>query len=530
MKKIVFATVMALASMSLVTAPLLRAQESGQVSLPPDQFNAYQMAITQSDPTAKAEALEGFLKTYPQTVVKQAVLDMLMDTYYQQLRNPDKTLSAASRLLQVDPNNLKALLYSVIIKKNECAKSVNGTGRSTDPQTCDDAAAMATKGLAVPKQAGVSDADWKKQTDATYPLFHSAIALDDDVSKQDYKAAIEEYKSSLNLMSEDQSKSSGLVDMLQLADVYTKPAVLDLPKAVWFYARVWDFAPPAYKAQIEPKLEYYYKKYHGGLDGLNEIKTQAQATTFPPGTFVISPAKSPAEQIHDLLASTPDLTTLALADKETVLALGSKDDADKLWALLQGKATPVPGTVIAAMASVVKVGVVEEGRTPREAKTTDYIVNLKAPVACKDVPAEGSEVKQVEDFITTNGVEDDTAKLTTLFSDAASRIKRIVLDPSASVVKVAVTQDAKTANVPDFIVNLKTPVACKDIPAAGSDFGIQPAAELDGTYDTYRQIPPSAANAAQTAEIVLRDGTVLPAVKKRPVAPHKPSAAHHRAG
>ncbi len=212
----------------------------------------------------------------------------------------------------------------------------------------------------------------------------------------------------LNLMSEDQSKSAGLVDMLQLADVYTKPAVKDLPKAIWFYARVWNFAPPAYKAQIEPKLEYYYKKFHGSLDGLNDIKTQAQATTFPPATYSIAPAKSPAEQIHDLLASTPDLNTLALADKETVLALGSKEDADKLWALLKDKLTPVPGVVIEA---------------------------------------------------------------------------------NATVIKVAVTQDAKDSKTPDFIVNMKKPLEAKEVPAVGFEFGLQPAAELDGTYDSFTQIP-----------------------------------------
>ena len=206
MKKIVFASVMALASLSLVIAPTLRAQESGTIQIKdPAEFNAYQMAITQSDPAAKAAALESFLQTYPQSVVKQAVLDMLVDTY-QQLRDPDKTLSAASRLLQVDPNNMKAIYISVFIKKSQCAKSVNATGKASDPQPCDDAAALATKGLAVPKPAGVSDDDWKKQTAATYPLFHSAIALDDDVSKEDYKGAIAEYTASLNLMSEDQSK------------------------------------------------------------------------------------------------------------------------------------------------------------------------------------------------------------------------------------------------------------------------------------------------------------------------------------
>lgn len=447
MKKIVFATVLALASMSLIVAPMLRAQEQGgQVSLPPDQFNAYQMATTQSDPTAKAAALESFLQTYPQSPVKSAVLDMLMETY-QQLRDPDKTLSAASRLLQVDPNNTKALYISVYVKKGQCAKTINATGKASDPQPCDDAAALAKKGLAVPKPAGVSDDDWKKQTAATYPMFHSAVALDNAVSKEDYKGAIDEYTAALNLMSEDQSKSAGLVDMLQLADVYSKPGVKDLPKAIWFYARVWDFAPPAYKAQIEPKLEYYYKKFHGALDGLNDIKAQAQTTTFPPATYSIAPAKSPAEQIHDLLALTPDLNTLALADKETVLALGSKDDADKLWALLKDKLTPVPGVVI-------------------EASTT--------------------------------------------------------------VIKVAVTQDAKDSKTPDFTVNMKKPLEEKEVPAVGTEFALQPAAELDGTYDSYTQIP-AAGTSAPSVQIVLRDGFIQPEKKKAAPVRHRPATAHHTA-
>src|ERR1700744_4227125 len=119
MKKIVFAGVMALASMSLV-APMLHAQDQaagGTIKIKdPAEFNAYQMFTTQTDPKAKAAAGEQFLKQYPQSVVKNAVLDSLINTY-QQLQDPDKTLSAASRLLQVDPNNLKATLFSVFIKK-----------------------------------------------------------------------------------------------------------------------------------------------------------------------------------------------------------------------------------------------------------------------------------------------------------------------------------------------------------------------------------------------------------------------------
>ncbi len=372
MKKLVLASMMALASVTLVTAPKLQAQQApdgGTLSIKdPTEFNAYQMFSTQTDPKQKAAAGESFLKTYPQSVAKNLVLDALIDAY-QQAGDNDGVVSSASRLLQVDPNNLKAILYSVLIKKGQCAKS-------SDQQVCDDAAALAQKGLQVSKPAATSDADWQKLTHAAFPIFHSTVALDDTI-KKDYKGAQDEYTAELKMYDDNESKSQGLNDTLLLAQAYSMPgSTQDLVKAVWFYARVWDFAPAQYKAQIDPKLNYYYKKYHGAMDGLDGIKQQAQATTFPPASLHIDPAKSPAEQIHDLLAST-DPNTLALADKETVLAMGSKEDADKLWALVQGKETQVPGIVIEATADQIKVAVTQDAK---DSKVPDFIVNLKKPL------------------------------------------------------------------------------------------------------------------------------------------------------
>ena len=88
--------------------------------------------------------------------------------------------------------------------KSRCDRQVK------DPQTCDDAAALATKGLQIAKPAAVSADDWTKQTGATYPLFHSAIALDDTVVKKDFKAAQDEYTSELKLYSDEQTKAAGL--------------------------------------------------------------------------------------------------------------------------------------------------------------------------------------------------------------------------------------------------------------------------------------------------------------------------------
>jgi tetratricopeptide (TPR) repeat protein len=514
MKKLVFASVMALASLSLVSAPMLRAQDSTITIKDPAEFNTYQNASTQKDPQARAAALESFLETYPQSVVKSAVLDSLIDTY-QSLQNSDKALSAASRQLQVDPNNMKAIFISVFIKKSQCAKTQNA-------QTCDDAAVLAHKGLLVPKSAGMADADWKKLTGGTYPIFHSAIALDDAIAKKDFKGAVAEYTAELMLYTDDQTKTVGLQDTLLLAQAYAQPGAMDLVKSIWFYSRAWNFVPASYKPTVEKSLDYYYKKYHGDLKGLDDIKAQAALTTFPPGTLVIAKAKTPAEQIHDLILTTPNLTTLNLSDKEFILAAGAKEDADKLWAVLKDQATPVPGTVIEAPASAMKV-VVIQGVKPR-----DFTVNLQNQTACKDFPAAGSDMKQQQDFILSSGVKADTDELGTIFADPKPPIKKIEIEPLVSAIKVAVTDDAKAAKISDFIVRLKTPVPCKEAPAAGFDYGQQSKgeAELDGTYDTYRQVP-ATATLAQTAEIVLRDGVIVPE-KKRSAAPHKPAAGHHK--
>jgi tetratricopeptide (TPR) repeat protein len=519
MKKFVFAYAIALVSICLLTAPMLRAQDI--TIKDPAEFNAYQFAASQTDAKTKASQLENFLQSYPQSVVKNSVLDQLMDTY-QGIGDNDKALGAATRLLQVDPNNMKAVFISVYIKKNQC-------GKTQDAQTCDDAASLARKGLLLPKPAATSDADWKKLTGATFPAFHSAIALDDAVSKKDYKAAIDEYKAELMLYTDDQSKSIGLPDTLQLAQAYVQPgAAKDLVQAIWFYSRVWDFAPPAYKAKIEPELERWYKKYHGALDGLDAIKTQAAASTFPPGTLTIALAKTPAEQIHDLLATTPDPAKMALADKETVLAVGSKEDADKMWALLKDQITPIPGIVIDTAIGSIKV-IVTQGA----GKPTDFVVNLKAPISSADkgktLPAEGADLSAQKAFILASVIAADTDRLTALFSDDAKPVTKIVIEAPVSVIKMAVTQDAKDAKTADFIVNLKEPLADKEVPAAGFTYGIQPAAELNGTYDTYTQIP-ATATTTQAALIVLRDGFIQPETKKKPVpAAHKPAAGHRAA-
>jgi hypothetical protein len=536
MKKLVFASAMAVASLSLVSTPALRAQDSSQITIQdPAEFNSYQNAITQTDPGQKAAALEGFLQAYPQSVVKKAVLDQLIDSY-QALNQPDKVVGAAARLLQVDPNNMKAIYYSVLVKKQQCGATLDASGVATDSQTCDDAAALAQKGLTAPKPAAMSDADWKTLTVNAYPVFHSAIAFDDAVSKKDFAGAIKEYTAELMLYPPEATTRPGLglADTLQLAQVYAKPGdSRDEVKAIWFYARALDFAPGPYKTQIEPQLDYWYKRYHGTLDGdsaikqqIADVESQAQQTLFPPASFTIAPAPTPDKLAHQALIG-GDPLKLGLEDKEYILANGSDADATSLWALLKGQATPVPGIIIADPASALKITVT----TTASVKPKEFVVKLTNPVDCGAVPPPPSELKVADAhaYILANGVKADTEAMGDVLTDTPAHVHKISIDPSVTTVNVAVTQDAKDAHTADFTVNLKDPLSCKEASASGTALGFQPAAtELDGTYDTYTHSA-AAGTTAASAQIVLTQGFIQQAKKAAPVhhpAP-KPSPAHH---
>src|ERR1700758_2962640 len=123
MKKLVFASVVALASIGFVAGPRLHAQDQGgQITIKdPAEYNAYQMFSTQTDPKQKIAAGTAFLDKYPQSVVKKAVLDALLDAY-QATNDPQDVITTSDKLLQVDPNNMKAILYSVMVKKGQCAQ------------------------------------------------------------------------------------------------------------------------------------------------------------------------------------------------------------------------------------------------------------------------------------------------------------------------------------------------------------------------------------------------------------------------
>jgi hypothetical protein len=400
MKKFFLASVFASASapvfmltgVSIATAPVVLAQApaSGSDSISvkdPAEYNAYQNATTQTTPQAKASASEAFLTQYPQSVLKKNVLAGLVDDY--SAFDPTKTIDAAKRLLQLDPNNLKAMYLIAAFEKQAAASTP-----AQAPQLLDDAAADAAKGLAATKPAEVKDDDWAKQKAATDPIFYSVISNDDLYSKKDLPGAVAAFRSELEYLAKNNPDATkvapGLNDTLLLGQTYTQLTPPDMVNAVWFLTRAENFAPANFKPVIDKQARYWYKRFHGKEDGFEAVLAASATSVFPPADFKIAPAPTPKDIADGVVTSTPDLSTLALGDKEYILFNASPDNAQKVWALLKDQVAELPGTVIAATASQIQVAVTDDAKADKKA---DFTVNLKTPLADKDIPAVGSDTK-----------------------------------------------------------------------------------------------------------------------------------------
>lgn len=399
MKKAVVASLLAVASATTVVG-VARAQtqvnlgsnqqsNSGGVQMSPAEYNAYNSAISQTTPQGKAAALEAYLVAYPQSAVKGAVLEQLMGAY-SQVPDAAKTLDAADRLLQVDPNNLRAYVLEVYFRRTQAEQTTDAAAKQAG---LDKAADYARKGLAATKPADMSADDFEKLKAGAFPVFYSAIGIA-ALNKKDTATAIDAYKKVIAMVPPDQTKTPGIVlqDIYYLSIAYLQSTPPDLINCAWYAARVANFAPDNLKPQYEPTAKYCYKKYHGAEDGYDTLMAAAKANLNPPPDFKIKPAPSPADIANNVVATTPDLSTLAVSDKEFIMANGKPEDAAKVWDTVKGKSAQFPDVlVIESSPTVLKVAISDDAV---QSKTADFTFNM-TPLDEGKTPAQQTAAKKM---------------------------------------------------------------------------------------------------------------------------------------
>jgi hypothetical protein len=392
MKKVVLASLLSAAALipfALQPVAFGQANAPSGVQMSQEEYAKYNAAVTAATPQAKAQAFEDYLKAYPNSAVKADVLGQLLYAY-NQTGDQAKTLDAADRLLAVDPQNLRALTLEVYYRRADADKLTDPAAKAA---ALDKVATYAQTGLNATKPKDMSDADFNTLKTAAQPTFESAIAAD-DLAKKDNAGAIKALKTEVDAHEPDTEKPSPVLqDVYTLAQAYYTSTPPDYLNCAWYATRAANFAPAPYQAQISQLATYCYTKYHGNKDGYDAMQTSVKTNLDPPAGFLdtIKPAPKPEDLVAQTIASTPDLATLALSDKEFILQYGKPEDADKVFNTIKGKAVEIPDAiVVAATADQLQVAVSDDAKQAQPKPTADFTFNMKEPL--KTVPNAGDKI------------------------------------------------------------------------------------------------------------------------------------------
>lgn len=358
------------------------AQSKGPEIKDPAEYNAYINAYQQTNPAQKAQALEAFLQTYPNSVMKETALEQLMIAY-QQAGDAQKALDAATRVLQTNPNNVRAL--ALLAYNYRAMASAGG------PQMQDNLAKAkqyGTQGMqalaAMKKPDGMSEADFTKFHNETGAIFDGAVGFA-ALQAKDYATA---QKDLLEAVSWEAQPNIADIYPLATADLEAKPMN---PQGFWFIVKAANLAQGPGQQQILDYGKKKYIRYHGNDQGWDDVVNQAKssASIMPPAGFTVAaapPPPSPAEQAADLVKN-KDPKQMSFAEWELVLSSGNQQAADTVWNAIKDKAVKLGANVISTTPSTVQLAGSDDDI---EAKKADITLNMAKPIPARLTPTVGA--------------------------------------------------------------------------------------------------------------------------------------------
>jgi len=344
----------------------------------PAEYNAYVGAVQQQDPAAKISGLEAFLTQYPNSVMKEDALEILMGTY-QAKGDVQKMGDTAKRLLAINPNNVRALALE--------------TYTATSTNNLADAKQYGQKGLqalpSFPKPDNMNDQQFAEFKQQLTGIFNRGIGLS-CLNDKDYACAVTSLRAAVEASPND------VTLVYPLSTAYLKSTPPDYLNGLWFTARAANLAPtPQGQQQIAKYGASVYRKYHGpeGSDqGWPDLMAQAKTTPMPPPdlsqkiTQYVPP--TPAQQAADIVKS-KKVEDMSFAEWELVLSEGAPEDVEKVWTVLKGKPLQMAAQVmeITSSSNLKLAGSSDD----IDAKRADIDLTMSAAIPAKLMPKEGAD-------------------------------------------------------------------------------------------------------------------------------------------
>jgi len=347
----------------------------------PAEYNAYVGAVQQTDPASKVSGLEAFLTQYPNSVMKEDALELLMGAY-QQTGNAAKMLDTSTKVLQANPCNIRALALVAYTKQ------AAGVAGQNAQQNFAEAGQAGEKGLqclqTATKPAGTSDADWTKLKTQTTSIFNGAAGIA-GYNAKDYAKAEKFLRPAV------EADPANLLNVYDLALSYLAPGPGEKDvDGLYFIARAAALAQGQGKDQIAKFGKSRYVKYHGSEDGWTNLLAQAATTPLPPANFAITQyvPPTPAQQAADLV-KTKKVEEMSFAEWQLVLSEGTPEDVEKVWGTLKGKPLQMVAQVI-SIESTSKLQLAGS-QDDIDAKRADIDLTMTAGIPAAKMPKVGTD-------------------------------------------------------------------------------------------------------------------------------------------
>ena len=356
----------------------------------PGEYNNYLSAINTPDLTARAQAIEIWLTWYPYSVLRAGAFEAAMAAW-QSAGNPAKADAVAMRLLQSDPDNVRALANRAYSGR---ARAMAGEEAALAP-----AVTAAQRGVLAmskwQKPASLSEAEFSTVKLQVLAVFDGTLGYA-ALQAKDYLHARKHFLAAVSV------EPDNLQDCYQLSVALLEGQPPD-PQGFWYALRAASLARAAKNGVAGESIEKYtrswYLHYHGSDEGWDRLVSRvASGDKRPPNDLSSTITRAlTASEAAVQMANVVNLSALSFGEWEFVLA--HRDDspdnqaaAEKVWKAIGekqrgGARLKLPVKVIAASPERLEAALAEQNQS---SNTADIEIAMAHEL--RPMPAAGTTI------------------------------------------------------------------------------------------------------------------------------------------
>jgi tetratricopeptide (TPR) repeat protein len=328
------------ASNALSQAPAGQDAGAGKQQYTMAEYNAYQAAAAEKNPTQQIKLLDDFVSKYPNSALLIYIYPLYYNAY-SQLKNWPKVTEYADKLLALGEKAEAPIRYQAYYARAFAYSNLPPTSQDVKdqaPKACEAAKAGLKTLNELKKPDNMSEEDFNKQKQQPAILFNYTLAQCSMIQK-DYQTAIDSYKAVLEKNPDD------AITAYKIGQAYmamTPPQQMD---AFWYFAKAVTAknANQQQATQVKTYLRKLIANYQGGNVCDNLVDAELSELLQLASSSAERPASYKLPSAADLDAARKDMTIASvIAD----LKAGG-DKAKITWLASCGLEFPdVPGKLI----------------------------------------------------------------------------------------------------------------------------------------------------------------------------------------